>query len=187
VTSPGPQEGKTTTLCNLGIAVAQGKKKVLLVDADMRKPRLHEVFKKNNETGLSSVLSGQLSIEDVLQKTDIENVYLISGGVIPPNPSELLAGGRMREFVTKVKENFDFVLFDSPPIGMLTDGVILSRVVDGAIMVVQSGRTSKRILARIYQLLNDAKAKVIGIVVNKVSIISGGDYYYYAHYYGKNK
>ena len=186
VTSPGPQEGKTTTLCNLGIAMAQNQKRVLLVDADMRKPRLHEVFKKANDKGLSNFLSGQSAFDEVIQKTDIENIHLVGGGMLPPNPSELLAGNKMKEFISKAREKFDFVLFDSPPVGMLTDAVIVSRAADGVIVVVESGKTSKRVLGRIYQLLNDAKARVIGMVLNRISV-TASDYYYYSSYYGKSK
>ena len=184
ITSPGPQEGKTVTLCNLGIAIAQNRQKVLLVDADMRKPRLHEAFGKDNETGLSSILSGQATIDQAVQKTDIENVCLISGGVVPPNPSELLAGHKMKEFIDKAKTRFDFVLLDSPPVGMLTDAVIVAGLADGIIIVVESGKTSKRILGRIHQLLDHAKAKVIGMVFNKTPV-SADNYYYYSQYYGK--
>ncbi|MCM8761234.1 MAG: polysaccharide biosynthesis tyrosine autokinase, partial [Candidatus Omnitrophica bacterium] len=170
ITSPGPQEGKTVTLCNLGIAMAQNRQRVLLVDADMRRPRLHEAFGAVNEIGLSSILSGQVSLDKAIQKTGIENVCLIAGGVVPPNPSELLAGHRMKELIDKAKEKFDFVLFDSPPIGMLTDAVIVAGLSDGVIVVVESGKTSKRILARIHQLLDHAKAKVIGMVFNKTPV-----------------
>ena len=185
VTSPGPQEGKTMTLCNLGIALAQNQKRVLLVDADMRKPRLHEVFKKPNDTGLSNYLAGQSGFQDVIQKTDIENLSFTAGGVLPPNPSELLASYKMKDFIAKAKEGFDFVLFDSPPIAMVTDAVIISRAVDGTIVIIESGKTSKRILARIHQLLDDTKARVAGMILNKVSLNSGS--YYYSYYYGKAK
>lgn len=186
VTSPGPQEGKTTTLCNLGIAIAQNQKKALIIDGDMRRPRLHEVFKKENKNGLSNLLAGQIPFNDAVQKTGIENLYLISGGEIPPNPSELLSGKKTRDFLAKARESFDFVLIDSPPIGMLTDATVISGLVDGTIMVIESGKTSKRILSRIYQLLNDAKARVIGMVLNKSSAASS-DYYYYSYYYGKSE
>lgn len=180
ITSPGPQEGKSITLCNLGIAISQGKKRVLLVDADMRKPRLHNVFKRVNKVGLSSYLSGQCSFDDTIQKTDIENLYFVSGGIIPPNPSELLASHKTKEFIAKAKEAFDIVLLDTPPIGVVTDAAIASRAVDGTIMVVESGKTSKRALAHVYQLLTDARSRVIGIVLNRVSV-TGRDYYYYAY------
>lgn len=182
ITSPCPQDGKTMTLCNLGIAISQNKKKVLLVDADMRKPRLHDVFKRANDAGLSNYLSGQCSFNDAVQKTDIENVHLVSGGVIPPNPSELLESHKLKEFLAKAKESFDTILLDTPPIGMVTDAVVVSMAVDGAIMVVQSGKASRRFLARVYQLLLGARARVAGVVINRVAPASM-DLYYYSHYY----
>lgn len=181
ITSSGPQEGKTITLCNLGIAISQNKKKVLLVDADMRKPRLHDVFKRENNTGLSNYLSGQSSFSDVIQKTDIENVSLVSGGILPPNPSELLGSHKIKEFIEKAKESFDVVLVDTPPIGIVTDAAILSREVDGTIMIIQSGKPSKRLLAHIYRLLTDAKAKVVGVVINRIAV-TNRDLYYYNYY-----
>lgn len=184
LTSPGPQEGKTTTICNLGIAMAQNKKKVLLVDADMRKPRLHEVFNKENDTGLSSFLCGQAGMDEIMQKTEIENVSLVSGGTIPPNPSELLMTNKMKEFIAKAREKFDMVLLDSPPIAILTDAAIISSIADGVILVIESGKTSKRTLLHVSKLISGAKTKVIGTILNKISVTSS-NYYYYAHYYGK--
>lgn len=181
ITSPGPQEGKTTTLCNLGIAIAQSGKRILLVDADMRKPRLHEVFGNENRNGLSDFLCGQKGFETVIQKTQIENLSLVNGGTYPPNPSELLASHKMKEFIETAEKKFDFILFDTPPISMLTDGVVISRVVDGVIMVLESGKTSKRALARISQILRDAKARIIGTVLNRVSLNSLQYYYYPYH------
>jgi capsular exopolysaccharide synthesis family protein len=119
----------------------------------------------------------------VVQKTGIENVWLVSGGVVPPNPSELLAGHRLGEFVETASAKFDFVLFDSPPVGMLTDAAIIAGRTDGVIVVVENGRTSKRMLARIDQLLDHVKAHIIGIVFNKAAA-GPGSYYYYSYYYG---
>ena len=186
VTSPGPQEGKTTTLCNLGIAMAQNQKRVLLVDSDMRKPRLHEIFKKDSGVGLSNFLSGQASLKDVIQETEVKNLYLVTGGVIPPDPSELLASNKTKEFIAKAREDFDFILFDSPPVTMLTDAVIISKMVDGTIIVIESGKTSRRILARIHRLFEDTKSRVIGMLLNKVSL-NAANQYYYSYYYGKPK
>lgn len=185
VTSPGSQEGKTTFLCNLGISMAQNRKSVLLVDADMRKPRLHDVFKKNNDSGLSNFLINQNPLNAVIQKTGIENLSFVSGGTTPPNPSELLASHKAREFIAKVKEDFDFILFDSPPSGMLTDAAIISSMVDGTIIVVQSGKTSKRVLPRINQIMENAKARIIGVIVNKAHANAANFQYYYSAYYGK--
>lgn len=184
VTSPGPQEGKTTTLCNLGIAIAQGQKRVLLIDADMRKPRLHNVFKRDNRDGLSSYLSGQVGFDELVQKTDIENLYLVTGGQYPPNPSELLSSHKMKEFIEKAKSAFDFVIVDTPPVAMLTDAVIVSSVVDGVVLVIESGKTTKKMVLNIARKLNEAKAHVLGILLNKIHI-TARSYYYYSYYYGR--
>lgn len=185
ITSPAPQEGKTATLCNLGIAMAQNQKRVLLVDADMRNPRLHEVFKKENGKGLSTFLSGQDRFDDIIQKTDIENLFLVNSGIHPPNPSELLASHKMSTFIKEAKEKFDFVLFDSPPITLLTDPAILSRVADGVIMVIESGKTSKKVIPRIDQVLENARARIIGAVINKFPTRRSSYYYYYSKYYSE--
>ena len=181
ITSPGPREGKTTTLCNLGICMAQGQKKVLLVDADMRRPRLHGIFKDKNETGLSSFLAGQAGFGDIVQKTEINNLSLVSGGPHPPNPSELLSSHKMKEFIDSAKSKFDFILFDTPPVAIVTDAVILSQAVDGTIVVVEEGGTHKRSLPRIAKILDNVKTRIIGTLLNK----STGAYssYYYSYYY----
>lgn len=185
VTSPGPQEGKTTTLCNLGIVIAQTGKKVLLVDADMRKPRIHGVFKRKNTKGLSNFLSMQANFDDLVEITGIENVSFISAGTTPPNPSELLSSERIKEFIDIATKKFDIILFDTPPAAVVTDAIILSRVVDGAIMIVKSGKTSKRVLPRIYKLFQDSNAKVIGAILNHISPATSNYYHYSSYYYGK--
>ena len=184
ITSPGPQDGKTTTLCNLGISMAQLRKKVLLVDGDLRKPRLHDIFGGDNNIGLSSFLCGQADLGKLVQKTDIENLFLVKGGPHPPNPSELIESNKLKEFVKEVKKEFDFVLFDSPPVNVVTDAIILSPITDGVILVAESGKTPKRALLRIMPILKNAKARLIGIILNKVSL-TAHNYYYYSHYYGK--
>lgn len=186
ITSPGPQEGKTTTLCNLGITMAQCQNRVLLVDADMRKPRLHEIFKDKNEIGLSNFLSGQADFSGLVQKTKIDNLFLVSGGPHPPNPSELLTSHKMKEFITYAKAKFDFILFDTPPVAVLTDAAILSQAVDGTIIVLESGRTVRKVLPRISQVFTDARARIIGVLLNRISI-AHSSYHYYSYYYGKTK
>ncbi|NQT22147.1 MAG: CpsD/CapB family tyrosine-protein kinase, partial [Candidatus Omnitrophica bacterium] len=188
VTSPGPKEGKTTTVCNLVIVIGQFDRKVLIVDADMRMPRLHEVFKKKNEKGLSDFLCGQAKLEDIVQKTDIENIFIISGGSYPPNPSELLSSHKMKQFIEAAKKKYDFILFDTPPAAVVTDAVVLSKAADGVIMVVESGKTSRRALPRVSKVLDDAKARIVGTLLNKVPIKSSSyHYYYYTQYYGKTR
>ncbi|MEA3305467.1 MAG: polysaccharide biosynthesis tyrosine autokinase [Candidatus Omnitrophota bacterium] len=186
ITSPGPREGKTITLCNLGIAMANSQKKVLLVDGDMRKPRLHEVFNKKNEAGLSNFLSGQAEFTDLIRETGIDNLSFVSGGHHAPNPSELLTSHKMREFIDNAKEKFDFILFDTPPVAVVTDAVILSQTADGTIIVIESGKTNKKVLSRINQVLNNAQARIIGALLNKISA-NHSSYHYYSYYYGKIK
>ncbi|MDD5634685.1 MAG: polysaccharide biosynthesis tyrosine autokinase, partial [Candidatus Omnitrophica bacterium] len=143
VASPGPQEGKTMTLCNLGITMAKNQSKVLLVDADMRKPRLHNIFNnKKNDVGLSSFLSGKAKFSEIVKPTEIEGLFFIGGGPYPPNPSELLTSRKMDEFLNLVGKEYDFILFDTPPIAVVTDAIILSKVVSGVILVVENGKTS---------------------------------------------
>ncbi|NQT32761.1 MAG: polysaccharide biosynthesis tyrosine autokinase [Candidatus Omnitrophica bacterium] len=186
VTSPGPQEGKTVTLCNLGIAMAQSNNRVLLVDADMRKSRLHYAFRKTNKTGLSSFLSGQADFDDIVLETNVENLYLAPAGPHPPDPSELLSSHKMLEFIDSAKERFDFILFDTAPMAVVTDAVILSKIVDGTILVLESGKTTKKMLPRMNQLLMDAHARIIGALLNRITI-AGANYQYYARYYGRKK
>jgi len=186
ITSPGPQEGKTTTVCNVAIALAQAGKRILLVDGDLRIPRLHTIFDYKNEKGLSDFLSGHGIFEDLIQKTAVENLFLISGGPNPPNPSELLSGKKIEEFINAARKDFDMVLFDSPPIGVVTDAAVLARVMDGVILVVDAGKTHKRVFPRILNLFGNAKEKILGIVLNRISISKSIPYhYYYSHYYGK--
>lgn len=179
ITSPGPQEGKTTTLCNLGIIMANSGGSVLLVDSDMRKPRLHIVFDQKNNIGLSNFLTGQTDFDEIIKKTDIENLYVVTCGFHPPNPSELLGTKRMGEFVEKAKAKFDKILFDSPPINVVTDASILAGMMDGTILVVESGKTTRNAIPRVKQLLKDAKAKVLGVLINNTHIEREKYYYYY--------
>ncbi|MDP8260314.1 MAG: polysaccharide biosynthesis tyrosine autokinase [Candidatus Gygaella obscura] len=184
ITSPGPQEGKTITLCNLGITLAQNRSKVLLVDADMRRPRLYKTFDINNDVGLSSFLSGQTAIENIIQKTKIDNLDIVCAGHHPPDPSELLSSKKLKEFIDFTKQKYDFVLFDTAPISVVADATILSRFIDGVVIVVESGKTNRNVLPRISQSLEKAKARIIGVVLNSVNL-SGSDYKYHAYYYGK--
>ena len=189
LTSPGEQEGKSTTASNLSIVMAQNNKKVLLVDADMRKPRLHQVFGVNVDKGLSTYLSGQSSFEEIVCPTDIENLSVIPSGPHPPNPSELLASHKMEQFFAYAKAHFDYIFVDMPPTMVVTDAVILSKVVDGTIIVLESGRTSRKVVSMVGHTLRSAKSRVIGYIINKIKAQSGDyeHYYrYYSRYYGKD-
>ncbi len=182
ITSAGPQEGKSLTACNLAITMAYSGNSVLLVDADMRKPRIHEVFKQKEDVGLSNFLTGQASLDEIIKKTDIENLSVVTCGLIPPNPSELLSTKRMREFVEKAKEKYNSVIFDSPPLAVVTDAVVLSSIIDGTVIVINSKKTTRSAVTRSKQLLENAKANVFGVILNNYRV-ERGSYYYYSHYY----
>ncbi|MCK5214495.1 MAG: polysaccharide biosynthesis tyrosine autokinase [Candidatus Omnitrophica bacterium] len=190
IASPGEQEGKSTTVSNLAIAMAQNNKKVLLVDADMRKPYLHRVYKADNKKGLSTYLSGQTSFEKIVHETHIENLSFIGCGPFPPDPSELLASKKMEEFITYAKGKFDYIFFDTPPIMVVTDAVVLSKIVDGTIIVMESGRSSRKIIPMLRQKLNNSKARVIGFIINKIKSQNGEYehfYEYYTRYHGRER
>ncbi len=182
-TSTLPQEGKTATASNLAISFAQLEGKVLLIDADLRKPRLHKVFKMPNTGGLSGFLTGKTAFEDAVQKTDIENIWIISSGPHPPNPAELLNSKRMRDLMALVKERFDTVLIDTPPVLAVIDPVIVSSMVDSTIFVVRAGKTTRRALAKAVNEVRKAKAEIIGAVFNEVKVGRQGTNGSYYHYY----
>lgn len=186
ITSTGPQEGKSLTACNLAITMAYSGNPVLLVDADMRKPRVHEVFKQEQDFGLSNFLAGQASLEDVIKKSDIENLSVVTCGHIPPNPSELLGTKRMKEFIEKARQKFSAVIFDSPPLTVVTDAAILSSVIDGTVLVINSKKTARPAVNRSKHILESSKANVLGVVLNSLHMDSGGAYYYSHYYYTKD-
>jgi len=186
-TSAGPEEGKTMTISNIAIALAHNGNRTLIVDADMRKSRQHAIFKKKNDVGFSNFLSGQAKFAEVIKETDIENLSLVCAGPHPPNPSELLMTHKTREFIDQLKTKFDFVLFDTAPLAVVTDAVILSQAVDGTVIVIESGKTGRKVLPRIDQILRDAQVKVVGFILNKIHVVRGSDYYSYQYsYYGKH-
>ncbi|MBU5594385.1 CpsD/CapB family tyrosine-protein kinase [Amphibacillus sp. MSJ-3] len=177
VTSPGPSEGKSSIIANLAIVFAQQGKRVLLIDADMRKPTVHYTFKVDNRRGLSSVLVGEDALEEALQQSDITNLDLLSSGPIPPNPSELLGSKKMRQLIEKAKNIYDLVIFDSPPVLAVTDAQILANDVDGTLLVVRSKQTDQDAALKAKDHLESVNAKLLGVVLNDVE--SKKDQYYY--------
>ncbi len=179
VTSSGPGEGKSTTTANLAVVFAQQGKTVLLVDADLRKPTVHYTFKLPNTIGLTSVLTNQVGITEAVNKTDESNLYVLSSGPIPPNPSELLGSKAMHHFMEQAQEEFDLIIFDTPPVLAVTDAQILGNLCNGSVLVVSSGKTEKDSLIKTKELLTGTKGRLLGVVLNNKKVDKKGNYYYY--------
>lgn len=184
VSSPGPGDGKTTTVSNLAITFAYLGKKTLLIDGDLRKPMLSKVFKITSKPGLVDLILNDLPYEKVIRETKIPNLNLVLSGGVPPNPSELLGSRKLSNFLKEMENQFDIILMDSPPIIAVTDASILSKVTDGILFVVRAGKTDIRILERAVELLRQVKGTIVGAVLNEVNFASGyGSHYYYYNYY----
>ncbi|PGZ91719.1 CpsD/CapB family tyrosine-protein kinase [Bacillus sp. AFS029533] len=179
VTSSEPSEGKTTTIANLAITYAQQEKKVLLVDADLRKPQLHSDFKLENFKGLTTAIAQEKSLKDVIQKTDISNLSILTSGPIPPNPSELLSSEKMKKLIAQMYEQYDVILFDAPPLLAVTDAQIISQVCDGTILVVRRGYSAKEKIKKAKELLTLVNANILGVVLNRAEQDKDGYYDYY--------
>ncbi|AVR00360.1 capsular biosynthesis protein [Oceanobacillus iheyensis] len=179
VTSSGPGEGKSMTTANLAVVYAQQGKKVLLIDADMRKPTVHYTFRLDNLRGLSNILVGETTLEEAANTTDVDNLDVISSGPVPPNPAELLASRKMELFLIEARKTYDLVIFDTPPVLAVTDAQILANIVDGALMVVRSKQTENDAVERAKEALEPARAKLLGAVLNDREKKASHNYYYY--------
>ena len=187
VTSAGPKEGKSTTVANLAITLAQLGSRVVLIDSDLRRPVIHSIFGMEKEDGLTNYLLDSIPYEKVLKKTMLEKLSIVTSGVLPPNPSELLGSKAMEEFVDKLKKDFDVVLFDSPPVIAVTDAAILCSRVEGAFLVISAGSTERDAVIRAKTLLENVEARVLGALLNNVDLggaYGSSSYYYYHYYYG---
>ncbi|EPY2279278.1 CpsD/CapB family tyrosine-protein kinase [Clostridium sporogenes] len=186
VTSSTPGEGKSTTSANLAITMAQNGAKTILVDCDLRKPNVHKLFKLSNTKGLSNLLIEDNSIDGVIQQSSVENLHILTSGVKPPNPSELLSSQKMKKFIEMSKEHYDYIILDTPPVGVVTDAQLVSQYSDGGILVTASGQVERELAIRAKQLLQKVNAKILGVVLNKVDTESGSGYRYYNYYYEEN-
>jgi succinoglycan biosynthesis transport protein ExoP len=188
VTSSGPQEGKSTTAINLGITMAQSGSKVLIVDTDMRRPRIHKAFGVPNDVGVSSLVVGEGKFEDAIKSTEIAGLFVLPCGPIPPNPAELLHTKAFDELLTQLGGRFDRIILDSPPVGAVADALVLATQVDGVVVVLKAGKTNRDLAQRTVRALRDVQARIFGAVLNDVDLERSkyGDYYYgYAYrYYG---
>lgn len=185
VTSSQPSEGKTTTAVNTAVMLAQTGADVLLIDCDLRRPRLHTHFNLPNANGLTNCLSGESDVEGLMQSYDrLPNLKILTSGPVPPNPAELLGSDEMRKLLSGLSERFAHIIIDSPPAISFTDAAILSTLVDGVILVVHGGHSSRAVVRRAKQQLLDVGAHIFGIVLNKVKLEAEDYYYgYYSRYY----
>lgn len=178
VTSSIPLEGKTVTVANLAVVFAQGGRRVLLVDADLRRPAAERMFALPNTYGLTTLLrGGDARVESMVQATEQENLFVLSTGPLPPNPSEVLASQRMRAVVQSLGESFDLLLFDSPPLDVFADAAVLSAFLDGTVLVVDASKNRRKIVHQARQALAKANANVLGAVLNRLPDPT------YSHYY----
>lgn len=186
VTSCTLNEGKSMTIANLAVVLTQAGKSVLLIDCDMRNPTVHKNFNLSNKVGLSSCISMGTALSDAVQKTSIEGLYALTGGVIPPNPSELLGSEQMKNVLQRAKEQYDYVLIDTPPVMPVTDALIVSRFVDGMILVIASAEVKVEMARDVKNQLQHAGANILGVVLNKVRSEHHGYGYGYYYYYGND-
>ena len=187
ITSSAPQEGKTIVAINLGGSFAQANRKTLVIDCDLRKPRVHEILKDKRIPGLIDYLFGQVPLSEIIHKAEMDNLYFITCGTIPPNPAEMLESEKMRQFLSEMRNLYDIVILDSPPIIAVTDAEILATMVDGTILIVSSETTEFELMERSVELIKKDKSSFIGTVLNNFSYKSGyGSYYKYYYYYSEN-
>ncbi|NEW04721.1 CpsD/CapB family tyrosine-protein kinase [Paenibacillus sp. SYP-B3998] len=179
ITSSGPMEGKSTTINNLAVVYAQTNKKVLLIDADLRKPTAHHTFRISNRHGLTDMITNQCSLDMSIKETDIQNLSVMTAGTIPPNPSEILASQKMSGLLEELKEKFDFILIDTPPVLAVSDAQIIATKCDGVILVVDAGRVKREVVLKAKSSLEFVKAHILGVVLNKISQKESVNPYFY--------
>lgn len=184
ITSTAPSEGKTLISSNLAIALAQAGQRTLIVDADLRRPRVHDVFDRSQEPGLSNVLVGTSRLRDAVRTTDVANLHLLAAGHLPPNPAELLGSTRYLDLIDELRRLFDWILIDAPPVIAVTDAAVVAHSATGVVFVVGADMTSRRNAMSAIEHLNAARAKFIGAVLNRVNVERHS--YYYAPYYRRD-
>lgn len=185
ITSPAPSEGKSLTAANLGVALAQAGRRVVVVDTDLHRPRQHRLFGLRNNTGITSALLQEHPVLDgLLQETQVENLRVLTSGPLPPNAAELLGSARMKELLAGLTDTCDIVVLDSPPTTALSDAAILSTHCDGVLLVLDSSRTRREVAKRAIETLHRVNARVVGVLLNRMPTRGPGYYYYYYNYSG---
>jgi capsular exopolysaccharide synthesis family protein len=182
-TSSGPGEGKSTTIANTAVALAQAGKNIILLDCDLRKPVQHKIFHKRNR-GLTNILVEEVPVQNFIQDTEIDNLRILTSGSIPPNPSELLGSKKMQELLDYLKKQADYLIIDVPPVIAVTDACVLASKVDGIILVINSGSVRPEMAQKAKDLLIKANGHLLGVILNRVEIEAEHAYYYY--YYGSD-
>jgi len=185
ITSGQPREGKTTTALNLAITLAQRGDRVVLIDTDLRRPRIHRSFQMTNEKGLSTFLTTQATVEELARPVrQVPNLFVITSGPTPPNPAELLSSEPLETLFAELRRHFDFIVLDSPPAISVADSMILAAHADGVMVVVHGGVTTRETLRHTTKLLTSVNARILGVVLNNVDVRSVDYKYYYSNYYG---
>jgi capsular exopolysaccharide synthesis family protein len=185
VASSEPNEGKTTIATNVALSLAQTGAEVLIIDADLRRPRLHSIFELKNHRGLTTILSGEVAKAEVfsmIEQYQSGKVHILPAGPVPPNPAELLGSDQMRQLIGILAANFNFVIIDSPPVAAFTDSVLISSMVDGVLLVIHGGKSSREMARHSHKMLLDVGARILGVVLNNVNLRSY-DYHYQQSYY----
>lgn len=183
VTSSDKNEGKTTTVSNLAVSFANLNKKVLLIDCDLRNASIHKMFRLNNIYGLTDILAKDRAVDKCIQKTELENLYVLTAGSTPPNPAEILSSEKMKNLIEDLKNIYDYIFIDTPPIGLVTDAGALSSFIDGVVLVVKSESVEKKYLEETKKKLDAVDARILGAILNSYKS-EQKDYNYYS-YYGK--
>ena len=183
VTSSDKNEGKTTTVSNLAVSFANLNKKVLILDCDLRNASIHKMFKINNIYGLTDILAKDRAVDKCIQETELENLYVLTAGAIPPNPAEILSSEKMKNLIEDLKNIYDYIFIDTPPIGLVTDAGVLSSFIDGVVLVVKSESVEKKYLEETKKKLDAVDARILGAILNSYKS-EQKDYEYYS-YYGK--
>lgn len=188
-TSSAPSEGKSTVSNNVAVSWAKQEEKVVLIDADLRRPTIHKTFDINNQNGISNYLLGNTNLEEIIKKTMVPNLYVIPSGPIPPNPSELLGSKRVEKLFLELQDQFDLLIFDAPPVNSVTDAQVLASKVDGVVLVVPQGLAEKSGVIHAKNALNMVHANILGAIMNRVSQEKMESYYgtKYGGYYGVTK
>lgn len=180
ITSPGPAEGKSTTCANLGVVLAQAEKSTLILDCDLRQSSMHSVFELRNFQGMVDILVGECSVQEAWQEP-LPGLKVLTAGAMPPNPAELLGSRRFAEFLDQVRQEFDYVLLDAPPTGLVSDPTILAAQGDGVLLVLDAQNTRRKALQQSVHSLRAVGAKVLGTVMNNVEASRGSYYYGYSY------